>query len=798
MRSGIARAIAGMFAACACALAGATPATAGVARFEGIGMLPGASDSRAHAVSGDGCGVLGESGGRAFVRVATMREPSPSTGMVGHVSLASSYSGGRVHGVGVDMRFGLPRPLRLWVESGGVGLINYRDIDDPRMRWESSAEGRTTVGTGRLLEGVETRALVIHRGGVRALPGLPGGVAAGANGVSPDGLVVVGWAEDASGFRHAVRWDGDVLTQLGKPEADESEAFTTSFDGSVVFGVSGGEAFRWESGVMTPIGSFEPRDASALGTVVAAGPVVWDPLHGARPVGSLLSANGIDVDTWQDLEATGVSESGRTLVGVGRNPAGQQEAWVAHLGEGADLPPPPSHPDVIVDAGCDGTRPFEYPYEVALRPDGVLGMIAFDQRDDSQRFVRVETDGSTSVIEDVGQLGMIVPGPHGSFYVSDQARVLKISATGSASVAVDLSRIPPDAYVPTYVNDLDTAPDGTLCVAAANAVARVAPAGAVRVVTAAELHALRPEDPKPTLDAVVASDHGTCFAANGGMPVTLFGIDAGGPPRVAATDPNWNFDSVWHMARSPGGDIYLHSQLDQIGVLGPRGIQVVFAGIAVGAAGQSPFGVRRFEVAPDGSLLLLILSDTRYGIHRIVPPFVDEVATAVPVAESDGIREEPGRFTSAPDGIAAIWGGDIVHLPIDYGVPACANGVDDDGDGRVDHPADPGCTSSEDESEHQAAVGCDNGFDDDGDGSIDGDDPGCFVPNSPFEDPECSDGLDNDGDGRVDHDGAGGIPDPECAGEPWPNREGSACGLGYELSLLVLIGPWLRRRAPAG
>lgn len=69
----------------------------------------------------------------------------------------------------------------------------------------------------------------------------------------------------------------------------------------------------------------------------------------------------------------------------------------------------------------------------------------------------------------------------------------------------------------------------------------------------------------------------------------------------------------------------------------------------------------------------------------------------------------------------------------------CSDGVDNDGDGLVDFPADPGCISATDNDEFNA-------------------------PPAPL--PQCSDGLDNDADGLVDNvdpgclSGAGGAYDP--------------------------------------
>ncbi|MEZ4402634.1 MAG: hypothetical protein R3B06_21615 [Kofleriaceae bacterium] len=57
---------------------------------------------------------------------------------------------------------------------------------------------------------------------------------------------------------------------------------------------------------------------------------------------------------------------------------------------------------------------------------------------------------------------------------------------------------------------------------------------------------------------------------------------------------------------------------------------------------------------------------------------------------------------------------------------ACADGMDNDGDGRTDYPADPGCVNSSDNDE---ADNCPSG-------------PGC---------PQCSNGLDDDGDGQTDY-----------------------------------------------
>ena len=87
--------------------------------------------------------------------------------------------------------------------------------------------------------------------------------------------------------------------------------------------------------------------------------------------------------------------------------------------------------------------------------------------------------------------------------------------------------------------------------------------------------------------------------------------------------------------------------------------------------------------------------------------------------------------------------------------PACDDGLDDDGDGLVDYPEDPGCDDFDDTSEHSALLTCDDGIDNDGDGLIDfPGDPGCTDGHDDSETFSCSDAFpllgDANGDGAVD------------------------------------------------
>ncbi len=91
------------------------------------------------------------------------------------------------------------------------------------------------------------------------------------------------------------------------------------------------------------------------------------------------------------------------------------------------------------------------------------------------------------------------------------------------------------------------------------------------------------------------------------------------------------------------------------------------------------------------------------------------------------------------------------------GVPAqCSDGGDNDGDGLIDYPQDPGCANALDNDESNAPVNaqCSDGIDNDNDGATDY--PNDFSCSSGSDNDEtfpkalCQDGQDNDQDGLID------------------------------------------------
>jgi hypothetical protein len=192
----------------------------------------------------------------------------------------------------------------------------------------------------------------------------------------------------------------------------------------------------------------------------------------------------------------------------------------------------------------------------------------------------------------------------------------------------------------------------------------------------------------------------------------------------------------------------------------PWAIGVSTSGLAPGAAvpqgvpGVSAGETFRFQVNlsdPD------VLAYVQQGLDAGVLGFA--IVSLYETAQTGGAN--PSFYTADATDPAAV----APTMQIVVNLPECADGVDNDGDGATDHPADIGCNG-------RAGA---------------------------FEKPKCQDGIDNEPDGKIDFDGGaslnGGVPiappDPHCTA-PYKNRE--ACGLGFELALVVPVIAALRKR----
>lgn len=336
--------------------------TASAASFSGLGYLPGDSCSSAQGVSADGSVVVGWTGGcdggllQAFRWTAT-------DGMVGLGGVTTDARG--VSGDGSVVVGDIRYPDRTsdafrWTASGGMD--NLGSLNGHAVAMSASSDGSVIVGgSGGPFRWTASSGMVElgpNRGS--------------ANDVSDDGSVIVG-----SDFLSAFRWTADDgITILGPLPGDTSNhAFAVSGDGAVTVGSSYAspgreEAFRWTAtdgvvglGVLPWWYSSVAVDVSADGEIVVGygetpfdrlEAILWDPTNGLRSMDEALSNLGLDLTGWTLTEARAISADGKVVVGVGRNPSGYLEGWMAS----SDFwPVPEPSTALLVLAGMVGVAP---------------------------------------------------------------------------------------------------------------------------------------------------------------------------------------------------------------------------------------------------------------------------------------------------------------------------------------------------------------------------------------------------------------------------------------------------------
>ncbi len=337
----------------------AVPTLSWTQAFIPLGIPSGHTVSKAYGVSADGQIVVGyynKNKRRAFRwECGEWRDLGTlggSESVARSVSMDGSVVVGEARAVG-----GITRAFR-WTAAGGM-----QDLGTLGGPWSVatgvSADGSIVVGTASTQDiwfgDYQTRAFRWTAvGGMQNLGTLPRGDWSGANGVSADGSVVVGWSytSGATGKR-AFRWTADGgMQDLGTLNGyGDSEAYGVSADGSVIVGWSSAidgtrvvtRAFRWTAaGGMQNLGTL-PRAwwsvayaVSADGSVVVgtAGPFFdgdthafrWTAERGMEDLNQVYAS--VIPAGWVLEAATAISPDGRYIVGYGRNPAGRTEAWL--------------------------------------------------------------------------------------------------------------------------------------------------------------------------------------------------------------------------------------------------------------------------------------------------------------------------------------------------------------------------------------------------------------------------------------------------------------------------------------
>jgi probable HAF family extracellular repeat protein len=356
--------------------------------FQGLGDLPGGDFySEANAVSGDGTVVFGSSnagdihGLRAFrwERAAGMVAlPLAVFPWVGGSQGRATNADGSVL-VGSANIFDSTTPFLgrafRWQEETGVTLLFDPADDLPTNSGALSVSGDGSIVVGGMELDKITAAFgafywteatgVVHLG---LLPGSPPSGTSLAEAISANGLVIAGRATSATPDGvEAFLWTQETgMTPCGDLVGGPlySSFLALSQDGSVAAGIGSSvlsqNPFRFEALRYTakdgmiglgdlPGGTFDSWALAISGdgsVIVGSGDTdigraafIWDAEHGMRNLQQVLIDEyglGSQLSGWILRRARGISADGRTIVGVGRNPQGRSEAWVATLG--GDLP----------------------------------------------------------------------------------------------------------------------------------------------------------------------------------------------------------------------------------------------------------------------------------------------------------------------------------------------------------------------------------------------------------------------------------------------------------------------------
>jgi probable HAF family extracellular repeat protein len=367
-------------------LAGAGPllmaaAARAQASFTHIGDLPGGRVfSECYALSRDGRTAFGDSVTANFDPINSITSACSYSAAAGLVWLDPSYSsistfifganrdGTAAAGMAVIIPPYADVEAFRWTASGGIQIIG--DLPGGTTNAVARAisdDGSVLVGYGSSAASIASCGICLEAfkwtaaTGLVALGDVPGGnLDSRASGISGDGRIIVGAGTSATGVV-AVYWDQSGPHSMGYlPQGPstppQSQCFAANTDGSVIVGASSSsngiyEAFRWtpSSGMQglgdLPTGPFQSyaygvSDDGAV--VVGQGTVegglfgagqgvafIWDARNGMRAIVDVLTGLGVDMTGWSLTSARAISSDGTVISGIGLNPDGNGEGWIA-------------------------------------------------------------------------------------------------------------------------------------------------------------------------------------------------------------------------------------------------------------------------------------------------------------------------------------------------------------------------------------------------------------------------------------------------------------------------------------
>jgi uncharacterized membrane protein len=376
--------------------------------FQHLGDLPGGRFfSEAICVSGDGRVVFGDSvtGGvppndisEAFYWTAQtgIQTLDPSRAGLSSTPFAASFDGSVTAGYIIFPNIYTDIEIFRWTSASGAMDI-LGDLPGGFINSSArglSADGSILVGTGSSQMSFASCSNCVESfrwtapDGLVPMGDVPGGsFDSRAYGISADGTVIAGEVGAPAG-PVASRWTAQTGFQtlgfLNSTGYQQSEAWCISANSQVICGRStsmnttGMEAFRWTAaGGMEALGDLPGGPFASLAMAVSAdgsiivgqgtmegGPFgfgatrafIWDRPHGLRPLRDVLVNDyGLaqELEGWDLFRAQSISADGRTIVGLGINPDGLGEAFVAYLG-----PPPPYCPADLDGNGVVNLQDF--------------------------------------------------------------------------------------------------------------------------------------------------------------------------------------------------------------------------------------------------------------------------------------------------------------------------------------------------------------------------------------------------------------------------------------------------------
>jgi uncharacterized membrane protein len=204
------------------------------------------------------------------------------------------------------------------------------------------------------------------------------------NGISGNGLVLVGASDPNENFPRAVRWTNAAgMHQVYAAPGTGPSAHDASANGAVVVGYQHGVGFRWTGATgAQEIPDMQPHAVSGDGSVLAGYayaddsdtfPAIWTQTCGTRNVHEMLREIGVPgLERWQITHVWDIADDNRTLVGFARNADGEQVGCLARMPKAGDMDfdglvdaddlliiilswgPCPSRSCVFMDVNCDG------------------------------------------------------------------------------------------------------------------------------------------------------------------------------------------------------------------------------------------------------------------------------------------------------------------------------------------------------------------------------------------------------------------------------------------------------------